>query len=48
MKISADEFLSYLTDNIVQPLYLRMDEMSKEAQVKGLPAEKLELLLADE
>lgn len=36
MKIHADEFLSYLVDSIIQPIYTRLEAMSKE--VEGLKA----------
>ena len=44
INLLVSEFAKYSP----QSLLALMDEMSKEAQVKGLPAEKLELLLADE
>lgn len=44
INLLVSEFAKYSP----QSLLALMDEMSKEAQVKGLTAEKLELLLADE
>ncbi len=44
INLLVSEFAKYSP----QSLLALMDEMSKEAQVKGLTSEKLELLLADE